>query len=415
MTNQINEDTKQTESIINHIDKTENIPKESTISPTTNNLPNTLSATTTKTEKTETILTTVEQIMNTTFIATTFNKISTNFDEILSTIKKSPTTILETIIKTSEKIKYEETYVVILGFSQFKLFTKYFTFYIYLTPTRNTLYTKQILFPMTISYYRNIRRLLKETQANCTLELIESGSKYKYYCHVDEETANIKEVKAELDFDFVTQYNVTLSGVTPLAKMYMNNMLTMVYRNEYDDLIDNSFIYIMDNSTLYKYNNLFFNISGEINDPQPKLNNKNLILMINLENDEKPKTEVQCNISNFTRNNYILHCEANETFDGELQSAISFIDDNDILLINFGDIKESLINIKVTQNYNRMYYSKNNGNGLKAGTIAGIAIAIAAATAFAIFLAFYLRRKNKKIIDDSESTFKELKVDSLKY
>ena len=62
-----------------------------------------------------------------------------------------------------------------------------------------------------------------------------------------------------------------------------------------------------------------------------------------------------------------------------------------------------------------MYYSKNNGNGLKAGTIAGIAIAIAASTAFAIFLAFYLRRKNKKIIDDSESTFKELKVDSLKY
>lgn len=103
MTNQINEDTKQTESITNHIDKTENIPKESTISPITNNLPNTLSATTTKTEKTETILTTIEQIMNTTFIATTFNKISTNFDEILSTIKKIPTTILETIIKTSEK------------------------------------------------------------------------------------------------------------------------------------------------------------------------------------------------------------------------------------------------------------------------------------------------------------------------
>ena len=37
---------------------------------------------------------------------------------------------------------------------------------------------------MTITYNRNIRRLLKETKANCTLDLVESDVKYKYYCHV---------------------------------------------------------------------------------------------------------------------------------------------------------------------------------------------------------------------------------------
>ena len=34
----------------------------------------------------------------------------------------------------------EGTNVILLGFSQFKLFIAYFTFYIYLTPTKNILY-----------------------------------------------------------------------------------------------------------------------------------------------------------------------------------------------------------------------------------------------------------------------------------
>ena len=226
MTDEIKDDTNQIESTTNHIDKTENIPQENTISQTTNNIHNTISTTTHKTEKTELILTTIEQIMNTTYIDTTVNEISTNLDNILSTIREIPTTLKGTIIQTTtEIIKYEETCVVIIGFSHFRLFTSYFTFYIYLIPTKNNLYTKQILFPMIITYYRNnrrnIRRLSKESKANCTLELIESSSKYKYFCQVDEETANIKEIKAELDFDFVTQRNVTLSGVSPIANIYI--------------------------------------------------------------------------------------------------------------------------------------------------------------------------------------------------
>jgi len=151
MTNEIKVDTKQTESITNHIDKTENIPPETTI----NNLPNT---TIPIPDKNETILTKIQQIMNTTYIATTVK-------EIISTIKEISTTIPE--IK-----KNEGTNVVLLGFSQFNLFKAYFTFYIYLTATKNILYTKHILFPMEITYNRNIRRLLKETKANCTLDFV---------------------------------------------------------------------------------------------------------------------------------------------------------------------------------------------------------------------------------------------------
>ena len=97
---------------------------------------------------------------------------------------------------------------------------------------------------MTITYNRNIRRLLKESKANCTLVSIESAIKYKYYCRVNEETTHIKEIKVELYFDFVTQKNAILKSVSPLGKMFMNNMLTMKYHEEYDNIIENSLIYI---------------------------------------------------------------------------------------------------------------------------------------------------------------------------
>ena len=389
MTNEIKVDTKQTESITNQINKTENIPPETTI----NNLPNT---TTPIPFKNETILTTIPQIMNTTYIATTVK-------EIISTIKEISTTIPE--------IKNEETNVVLLGFGQFRLFNTYFTFYIYLTPTKNILYTKQILFPIEITYNRNIRRLLKETKANCTLDKVESDIKYKYYCHVAEETENIKEVKLIPDFDFVSQDNVTLTGTTPLAKMFMNNLLTLANQdNIYGNILENSLVYIMDNSTFYRYDKLLFNITGEIEDPQPKLDNKNLLLMINLENSEKSEIQVQCNISNTTRNNYIFYCKSNETFQGELQSAISFIDDNDLLLLNFVDINESIINIEKTQSNGRFFIK--NGNKLGAGAIVGIIIPIIVIIALITLLIFHLRKKNKKVVHDSNSSIEGFKVNS---
>ena len=394
MTNEIKVDTKQTEIITNHIDKTENIPPETTI----NNLPNT---TTPIPNKNETILTTIPQIMNTTYIASTEK-------EIISTIKEISTTLPE--------IKNEETNVVLLGFSQFKLFKANFTFNFFLTSIKNILYTKHILFPMEIIYNRNIRRLLKETRANCTLVFVESNIKYKYYCHVPEETENIKEVKLIPDFDFVSQNNVTLVGASPLAKMFMNNMIELMYSGKiYDNLLENSFVYILDNSKFIKYDKFLFNVTGEIEDPKSKLDNKALLLMINLENSEKSVIQVQCNISNISRNNYILNCKSNETFKGELQSGVSFIDENEILLLNFADINESMINIEKTEN-NKRFFMKTGESKLGAGAIVGIIIPIIVIVALIAFLIFQLRKKNKRVANDSDSTIKKFKVsDGIKY
>ena len=295
-----------------------------------------------------------------------------------------------------------------MGFNQFEIFDAYFTFYLYLTAIKNFLYTKFILFPMIIIQNGNIRRLLKETKANCTLDLVESNTKYKYYCNVSEDATNIKEIKLIPDFDFTTQDNVTLTGITPLAKMFMNNM-KVLQNNTYNNILENSLVYIMDNSTLYRNHQFLFNITGEIEDPQPKLENKNITLMINLENeiDEKTEVEVQCNISNITRNNYILYCKSNETFIGELQNAISFIDNNDLLLLNFANINDSIIDIEANTNSRRFFIK--NGSKLGAGAIVGIIIPIIAVIALIIFLVFHLRNKNKRVAYDySESSVKAI-------
>ena len=276
---------------------------------------------------------------------------------------------------------------------------------------------------MEITYNRNIRRLLKEIKANCTLEPVESDKKYKYYCHVDEKPDNIKEAKLIPDFDFVSQDNVTLTGTTPLAKMFMNNMMEMENQDKYGNILENSLVYVLDNSNFYKYDKFLFNITGEINDPQPKIDNKNLLLMINLENNDSTdiqipcnisnitdSTDIQipCNISNITKNKYILHCKSNESFKGEIQSAVSFIDNNNILLLNFADIKESNIDIEATQN-NRKFFIKNE-NKLGAGAIVGIIIPIIVVIALIAFIIFCLRKKNEKDVNDTNSSIKEFKV-----
>ena len=168
----------------------------------------------------------------------------------------------------------------------------------------------------------------------------------------------------------------------------------------------------MDNSNFYKYDKFLFNITGEINDPQPKIDNKNLLLMINLENNDT--IQIPCIISNITKNKYILNCKSNESFKGEIQSAVSFIDNNDILLLNFADIKESNIDIEATQNNRKFFIKKENKLG--AGAIVGIIISILVVIALIAFIIFHLRKNNKKDVNDTNSSIKEFKVsDGIKH
>ena len=312
--------------------------------------------------------------------------------------------VSSTLIEESDLPKNDITLVVFLGLSHFKMFQYYFSFYIYFARIRNTIYSKILHFPIIITYNMNMR-VLKETEGNCTLHKMINERNYQFLCEVYEDTTNIKSISIKPDFKFLSQNNINIIGISPFAKLFMNNLQLI---NEKFDILSNVSIYLLDNSTYDKYDEPLFNISGRINGTQPKFENKNLSVIINL-HSEKLVNEIDCIINNITWEKYILNCKMNETTESDLQSAISFIDDGNILLINFADGANSIINVEIEKKIsNRLFFRKQNG-ALKPGIIAALIIIFIVALASIIFIAFYFRKKNIKLENYDDSIIKKLK------
>ena len=343
-------------------------------------------------------------------ICKNFEPIETN--HMIETTEKKEKTELIILKETTSSIlepstsSESNTLISFLGISHFRANESLFSFNIYLAPIQNIIYSNLLKFPVIIYYNANIR-LLKEVEANCNKKNGLYDSKYQYFCEVHEETKNIRQIRMEPEFDFVTQSNITLIGITPFAKEFMNDVQKA---NDKYDIISNNTIFILNNSTYTKYDELFFNISGLINGPKPKLSNKNLILYINIESETNSKEEIQCKVTNILFDNYSLSCKANKAFKGDLQSAVSYIDDGDILLVNFDKINQSSIDVDIETN-RKFFVSKNSG-GLKPGFIAIIVIIPIIAIAAIIVLTHYFKKKSNVDKDDNvnSSSIKNLNL-----
>ena len=380
---------------------TENITNE-----ITSNIPTTdiekIQPNTTKIEKTEIIekyrseilYTTQREYIGTIPFNTTINHIETTNIQISKEIN----------LPINDFISFK-----LLGFSNFEMNPDNFTFNIYLIPSDNNSLPENVSFPVVLDYNRNIR-LLKQVESICTLENIIFFKNYQYLCVVYEDTSKIKNIAIIPTFNFPSLNNINLNGISPIAKKFMNNLQT--YDNKYDILL-NSKIYILDNSTYSSDNILSFNISGVIVGDQPKLENKNINIISNLKN-QTTEIEINCTIKNITFNNYLLHCKKNESFNLDLQSAISFIDDGDILLFNFYNTSDFITenvddNTKKTT-YNKRLSFKNQKGGFSAGIIATLIIILIVIIVSTIFTVYYFRRKNVKIENKVEnSTIENLK------
>jgi len=199
--------------------------------------------------------------------------------------------------------------------------------------------------------------------------------------------------------DAVYQNNITIIGSTPIARMFMNNLQDI--DDKYDNL-ENSFVYILDHSLYNKYSTYIYNITGIIDqEPKSKLENKNINLMINLESESKITTESDCIIDKINESSYSLNCELKDNINGDLQSAISFINDEEILLVNF----DSGYSIITTNNPYENYFSKKtSSNDFNSGKIVAIILPIVLVLGAIIGIIIYL--KNKKNHDKNESSSK---------
>jgi hypothetical protein len=250
----------------------------------------------------------------------------------------------ETILTTSPSypstiIIYKDTSLVLLGFSHYNKMDVYFSFYIYFGLLKGFIYSDDLKFPVQITYNTNLR-LLQNYEANCSLK-DKLNLKILYLCEVQIETQNINNIKIIPEFNFILQSPSVV--ISPFAFIYINNLQDL--ENQFNI---NSNLYILRNPKINKGENKIFNISGIINEPLPKFQKVDLVLTVNIENENK-ETKINCNVIDINNINYIIQCKVTDNKKYSLQNGISIIGD-EILLINFDDIKNSTITFNSSEN-----------------------------------------------------------------
>ena len=363
--------------------------------------------------------------LNTIFTPTipTINSQKTTLPSSISSIPNIKTTELikvtipsqintTSIITNNPKILttniYENTntvQLILLAISNLEISVSSFTFYIYFVQIENIIITYPTSLKFTIMViYNTYLRSLEEKQAKCYLNNSNIGSKIQYICEVEAITSNIKQIKIEQKINFELSEKINVIGSSPLFNLFKDNI--QLIDKTYDQLLYRE-VYILNNSTYYKYNKKEFNISGFIRDPQPKFIKNDLILMINTNESTMNAT---CIINNLTSIDYSLYCKVNESLEYDLKYAMSIIDNNSILVINLEPGFESEI-IVDSQNQSLYIFKSKISKRNKSSIIAiVISIFMFIAIVITIVLIIYFKKKNKKIkretLGVTESTIK---------
>ena len=253
------------------------------------------------------------------------------------------TNVSETIINND----IDNNTVIMLGFNLYRKIGSTIFFNIYFFSYESFEFPDKINFTAIITYRSLLRILDDNNQVNCEkLEINGQSKKSKYNCTINSQNGNIDNIALNQDIKFGSQ-NLNLV-ISPLALEYINKLQDLP--DDYDNMFDNSTIYILEKSKLSQKDKIF-NISGEMNENPNFSINKNIVLMAKPESDDGEK-EINCNIASTNLDNYILACGLINNIKYELNNSLSIVDSN-ILLVNFDDGNSTVQNTIVAENNNR--------------------------------------------------------------
>ena len=304
------------------------------------------------------------------------------------------------------------TLIVLLGFSNFVMAKKSFTFNTHFIPLTGSLYSKKLIFSASIIYNNNYFRQLEDSNFECNLSKNNAQSSTNYLCEVQIQNKDIKQIKLLTNFMFTSQDKVLLTGITPIAKMSLNN-INKIDTKFNNLLLSNPPIFILDNCTISNnYEDRKLNISGTIKGNKPKsvIVNNSLALMINIEDDANELSrEIKCIVISMKNYNYTLDCELYSKGIYNYQSALSIINDG-ILVINFDNIINE--NEKALVNYEPEDVKPNikKSKRISTGAIVGIILGSLALLAGIIIAIIFIRKKNKKEIKNENPSIQQLKI-----
>ena len=339
--------------------------------------------------KTEVILTTILNHINLTSIA--------------STVTKIPTTLIESKIETTI-IEYNPATAVLVYLSHFLNFISYFTFYIHFRSINGFILSSAMT--MSVQLINNrLLRILQNHQAKCkkTNDDLENAV---YLCTVVADISTVNNIKIESDFTFESQ-DIKVVGISPIAHTLMDNVQNAT--EEYDTLLQ-SLIFILDHSFITaNKRNTTFNITGIIDEPNATFEKTDLLLKVNTEKEkEVVEADINCTIVSINGSNYTLNCLGEKDVLYDLQSAISFYNNN-ILLINFDENITSEI-IFSSDSYK---FRKKDSGKMSAGVIVAIVlVALIALTTIVIVTLIFLGKKRfwKKNENAQDSAIVDLTI-----
>ena len=316
-------------------------------------------------------------------------------------------------IPITEEINYIiNSRVFLLGYTSLNIIdSNIFSFFIYFFSLKNTIQSQILNFPLTIRYNNNLRLLdnNEKTKTNCTKVEPNYEEFNKYYCTVLAKTSNIDNIELSTNFDFkpkTTFKSFYYSSLVNKSLDYFQNVTKKEYISPE--------VFILDNSTVYKYNNTHFEIKGIIEKSFPKFEEKaQLLIENNLSKYDKFK-KLNCSLSN-NKSNYNLMCLMNEKVRFTFQGSVIFTGD-DIILINLENETEK-ITFDNSENSEEFHDSIQQKNIKKKKSSSKKWIIIIIIVSFVIFLIiiiiiiFVVRKKRNSYIQ--EQTASEMNLNQL--
>ena len=264
-------------------------------------------------------------------ISSTLNKINSEKVNFLKLTIQESNLISKRRIQDTEKMG-----IIILGFSLYGLNgTEVLIDYYYVT-TNNDISFTYLNFSAYIDYNDSeTGKISRQTKdVSCKYENNKINNKYKIPCSVKLDNTSYISIGGQHEFKYDPD-NFEVKGITPLINLYQN-------ASEIANLLDSDDqrVYIFEHTSCrtniseYKY----FNLSGIINDNPINIAYTNLTFYAHDLYLRETVVHFTCRVfdENNNDNYYTLICENYECTNLDLQSSVSFINDNDdILLINF--------------------------------------------------------------------------------
>ena len=231
------------------------------------------------------------------------------------------------INRLNNEISEEKIKIVVLGFNYYKNtdFNILIDFYL-ITMNNNINFN---LLNLTVNAICSNNDSTKTENVTCyLLNYTKINSKYKMTVSC---STSLTSINGFYNSKFEPN-NFEAVGISPLDEIIPEYPFIVEALESFEQRI-----YILEVS-LYHENQIkknYFYISGIINGMRPNIINNNIILIVSDDNKENHVNMLNCSLNNINANNYTLYCENDNYSIKDLQNSVSFINDNnDILLIN---------------------------------------------------------------------------------